>query len=115
MLDIKEANWLLGMMISGDIGPLTFYTSQRQRHVIFDKKPPLNPGSQMQIRQRNIFRTIAKAWHGLTPEAQAKWELATKRLSARMNGYHLYVWWHTKQDLTALRTVERLTHLKLLT
>ena len=114
MLDVREANWLLGIMISGDIGPLTFYTSQRNNHVVFDKKPPLNPPSQLQLRQRNIFKQIARAWNGLTPVDQAKWEAATKAIGARMNGYHLWVWWNTRQDLYALKTVERQSGLSLI-
>ncbi len=101
-------------MISGDIGPVTFYTNQRSKHVMFDKKPNLNPPSQLQRRQRNMFRSVAAAWNNMQPATKTKWETATKRLGARMNGYHLFVWWSIKQDLPALRTVERITKLDLL-
>ncbi len=103
------------MMISGDVGPLTFYTSQRSKHVIFDKKPNLNPPSQQQTHQRNLFRSIAHAWQNLTPENQQRWETASKRLGCRMTGYHLWVWWNTKQDLLAVRTIERKTRVHLIT
>ncbi len=115
MFDARESNWFLGFMISGDVGPLTFYTSQRSKHVIFDKKPPLNPPSQLQIRQRNIFRSIADAWRNLPPEAKARWEAASIKLGCRMNGYHVWVWWQTKRDLAGIRTIERKTGIPLVT
>ncbi len=107
MLDVKEANWLLGIMISGDVGPLTFYTSKRQRHVVFDKRPPLNPASPLQLSNRNRFRLIARAWNGLDQESRDRWELASRRGGCRCIGYHLFVWWEWKRDLPALRTLER--------
>ncbi len=114
MFDVRESNWLLGVMISGDIGPLTFYTSQRNKHIVFDKKPPLNPPSQLQLRNRNLFKHIARSWHNLPELEQKKWEAATKRLGCRMNGYHLWVWWSWRHDLPALRTIERKTGITLI-
>jgi len=114
MIDVKEANWLLGVMISGDVGPLTFYTSQRQKHVIFDKKPPLNPASQLQLRNRNRLRGIAQAWNVLDKESRDRWESVSKRVGCRCTGFHLWVWWNWKQDRSALRTLERISGIQLI-
>ncbi len=114
MLDLKESNWLLGLMISGDVGPLTFYTSQRQRHVVFDKRPPLNPASPLQLSNRNQFRVIARAWNGLDQKSRDRWEFVSKRAGCRCNGYHLWVWWQWKQDRKAMRAIERISHIVLI-
>lgn len=113
MLDIKAANWVLGYALSGDIGPLTFYHSQRNRHVVFDKKPNLHPASAGQLRQRNRFRRAAQAWHGLDKESRRNWERVSRRLGCRCIGYHLWVWWQLRQDLPALRTIERQSGIQL--
>ncbi len=114
MFDVPQNSWLLGMMVSGDFGPTTFYTSIRQKHVSFAKTQNLNPPSQLQVRQRNIFRSIGQSWNALTPADREKWEAVSLLLHARMTGYHLWVWWQTKADLAAMRTIERNTNIQLI-
>jgi len=84
---------LLGFRPTGDIGPLTFYTSQRNAIVWFPKSPPLAPPSYLQIVQRNRFRTTAKRWTELPEIERQNWETVSKKAKLTINGYNLFVWY----------------------
>lgn len=87
---------MLGFRPTGDLGPYTFYTSKRNKIVIFPKAPPLNPPTYHQIVQRNRFRLAAKAWQTLPDNEQQNWEAVSKTAKLTINGYNLFVWYFLK-------------------
>ena len=100
---------LLGLIAWGDIGELTMYKSRQNRVIIFTKTWPKKPPSPGQVAQRAKMTAGAVAWQALTPATRAQWELASKRCSLCMNGYHAFQHFHMTPDATALATLERQT------
>lgn len=97
----------MGWNLTGDLGPLTFYTSTRGRPVTFPKNPPLNPPSALQQSMRNWLANAARTWQGLTNEQRATWERVTKTLGLGVTGYNLWVWFSRTRDLPTIQTLER--------
>lgn len=89
---------LMGLLIGGDFGPLTFYKNKRGRLVWFPKAPPDKPPSPKQTTQRNKFRLAARAWRTLTPYQRAQWELASRRASLCMTGYDCFLHFKLKPN-----------------
>lgn len=87
---------MLGFRPTGDLGPLTFYTSAKNQIVFFPKAPPLNPPSYLQTVQRNRFRLAAKTWHMLPPAERDNWEHVAKTAKLTINGYNLFVWYYLR-------------------
>lgn len=83
---------MLGFRPTGDLGPFTFYTSQRNSIVFFPKAPPLNPPSYLQTVQRNRFRLAAKQWQALPDLERTNWERVAKTAKLTITGYNLFVW-----------------------
>lgn len=100
---------LLGWNPTGDLGPLTGYTSKRGKIVWFLKAPPTCPPSDWQIRQRNKFRLVAMAWQAMTDADRQQWHLAEIRGRLTITGYNLYVYWSLSHDDEAIRTIQRQT------
>jgi len=105
---------MMGLIAWGDIGELTCYRSRQKRMIIFTKTWPKKPASPGQAAQRAKMSAGAEAWHALTPATRAQWELASKRSSLCMNGYHAFQHFHLTPDATALATLERQTRTELL-
>jgi len=97
---------LLGFNATGDLGPLTAYTSSRAGTVWFPKSPPLKPPSIHQLRQMDRFRFAARAWKAENEETRDRWHLAAHRARLVVHGYTLYVWWQLSRDRPAMRTIE---------
>jgi len=114
MLAKTELLRFLGFSTQGDFGPWTFYTGRRNQLVWFVKSPPLEPPSQLQTSRRNAFRLNGYLWRRLSPEHQNDWETAAKRAHLRINGHNLFTYWNLTKDDAAVRTVERLSHVKLI-
>jgi hypothetical protein len=106
---------MLGLNVQGDLGGLTFYTSQRGKLVFFAKAPPLNPASPQQERNRNRFRACGYNWARLPRNLKDAWERATKRAGLGLNGYGLFTYWQMTANNATIRTVERRTALALIT
>lgn len=87
---------LLGFRITGDVGPFTCYTSQRNRPVVYPRAPALNPATRYQARVRQLFHTAAAEWRTLTPAQKAEWEKATKLLRMKITGWNF--WLHTVSE-----------------
>lgn len=104
----------LGLIAWGDIGELTVYKSRQKRVIILTKTWPKKPPSEGQLTQRAKISAGALAWQALTPAGRAQWELATKRASLCMNGYHLFQHWQLTGDTKAMETLERQTRTELL-
>lgn len=106
---------LMGWNATGDMGGLTFYTNKRRKLTYFIKAPPKVPSNYWQQRNQNNFRLAAYAWNAIGKGARAAWERATKKLSLRITGYNLLVYYLTTADVDAIRTIEQQTDEKLLT
>lgn len=104
---------ILGFRPTGDLGPFTYYTKANGTIVFFPRAPPKTPPTDRQIYQRDNFRLAAMSWKLLPQRTRAKWELATKILSLKLNGYNLWTWFYCSSDHTAIATIERLTGLDL--
>jgi len=103
-----------GMNTQGDFAGYTFYTDRFKNLVFFDKAPPLNPGTPLQMVYRNKFRLAALSWNALSMEVRRDWELASQRAHLLCTGYNLWTWWRIKNDRDTIQTVERQTGLRLL-
>jgi len=97
---------LLGFNPSGDLGPLTAYTSRRHGTVWFSKSPPMKPPSDHQIRQRDRFRFAALAWRSLDDQTRQRWHDAARLARLIVHGYTLFIYWQLVRDRAALRTIE---------
>lgn len=84
---------LLGVALSGDLGDLTIYQTQRGRTVAFPRTKPQKPPSPPQNTQRYRFRLAVDAWHALPSDQQAAYELVTRRLGIVMTGLNLWIHW----------------------
>lgn len=105
---------LLGFNATGDLGPLTAYTSRRHGTVWFLKAPPLEPPSLSQIWQRNRFRDAAEAWRNLTNDQRNRWHDACRRARLYLNGYTLWIVWQLLRDRATISTIERQSGVTLL-
>ena len=98
---------LLGLRPTGDLGPLTGYTSKRGKPVWFLKAPPKTPATCWQVRERNTFRRIARLWSALSDPQRAAWLQAGRAAGLNITGYNLFVWYQYTQDHDVIHTVER--------
>jgi hypothetical protein len=105
---------ILGFRPTGDLGPLTAYTSGRGRVVWFLKAPPTTPPSEWQLHYRNAFRLIGHAWSALQPAERLQWSLAEHRGKLTITGYDLFVYWNMTQDDAAIRAIQRQTNTTLI-
>lgn len=103
-----------GTVTWGDIADLTMYRRYDRRLVIFKKTWPDKPPSDKQLADRAAFSAAVAAWHLLTAEEQAQWDLAARRGCLTMSGYNLFLHWQLTPDLAAMRTLERQTRTTLL-
>jgi len=105
---------VLGTIVSGDLGPLTFYTSKRHRLVWFPKAPPDKPPTVWQTYRRNIWRAGADSWRSLPQQERDNWKEATRRARLTITHYNLYLWWFTHDADASIRVLENNTRIKLL-
>ena len=106
---------LIGFRPTGDLGPLTGYTTKRGRGVWYLKAPPKEPPTGYQTHYRNLFRLVALTWSGLPESTRLDWLAAARRASLRITGYNLFLWYHHRRDVAVIRTVEHQTGFTLLT
>ena len=104
----------LGFNATGDLGPLTAYTSRRHGTVWFPKSPPLEPASAWQIHHRDRFRLAAQAWRLLDDTIRQDWARAARRARLYISGYNLWVFFQLTRDVRKLRTIERQSGQRLL-
>ncbi len=105
---------LLGFNPTGDLGPLTAYTSRRHGNVWFQKSPPQKPPSIHQVRQRDRFRFAARAWRNLDEKIRQNWQTAARLCHLTVHGYSLFLYWQLTRNRAAIRTIERQSHVTLL-
>ena len=106
---------LLGLVLWGDIGPLTMYRSREGRLVIFKKTWPDKPATPRQIACRDAMVTCGRAWRGMPPHQRALWHQVARKCSLKGHGYSLWVHWRFKQPVAALRTLQQQAGIELYT
>lgn len=104
----------MGLTPTGDLGPITFYTTRERVVVIYDKAPPLKPATSRQAVRRNRWRRAAEAWQQLTATDRWKWHTACDKAHLRIHGYNLFLFWFTTQDDSYVLTIQRQTGIDLL-
>lgn len=82
---------LLGWRTTGDVGPFTMYTSQRNLPVMYPRAPALNPPTPQQLYIRQRFKDAATGWKALTAAQRQEWEKATKLLRMGITGWNFWV------------------------
>lgn len=80
----------LGLVVSGDLGPCTIYTSRRWKKVFFPRSPPLRPPSAAQLQWRRTLTTAMWYYANLTQEHKQKLADCTKKLSLCMTPQALW-------------------------
>lgn len=105
---------MLGFIVQGDLAGWTFYTSRRHKIVFYPQAPPLNPPSYDQQHYRNSMRAAAQAWNALSIASKRAWTTVAKHASLTITGYNLFCYWSMRRDTSAIRTLERQTHIDLL-
>lgn len=105
---------LLGFGPTGDLGPLTGYTSKRGKPVFFLKAPPKTPPTTWQKIQRNKFRLVSYLWDRLPGGQQLDWLKAAKAAKLNITGYNLFLWYQQTHDDAVIHTVERQSGITLL-
>lgn len=105
---------LLGFQPTGDLGPLTGYTTQRGKGVWYLKAPPKTPATGWQARERNRFRLIAALWRQIYPTQRSAWLRAAPAAGLSITGYNLFVWYQYTLDDAVIHTVERQSRITLL-
>lgn len=103
----------LGLYPSGDLGPLTIYTSKRKGIVYFAKAPPKELPTVLQRRVRARLTLAAWLWTMLPETARQAWLLAARKANLRITGYNLYCYWVMTDNLAAIKTIERQTGIQL--
>lgn len=104
---------LLGFDLTGDIGGLTAYTTNKGRTVMYPRASPLNPPTAAQQAQRDIFTDAAREYSELPQATRDLWQRAARKASLRITGYNLWVYWYTSGDTAAIETVSKQTGIDL--
>jgi hypothetical protein len=78
---------LLGFNLTGDIGPLTAYTTEAGRVVMFPRAPPLNPPTDAQQLQRDRFQNVALWWSECPTSYKRLCYQMCRRASLRITAY----------------------------
>lgn len=104
---------LIGLKIQGDLGPITCYTSKRNRVVWYLKAPPKDPPSWQQVDQRNLFQMIGWAWQALGAINQTVWNAAAAAANLRISGFNLFSYLYVTGDESVIETIEHQTGLSL--
>jgi hypothetical protein len=98
---------LVGLIVSGDCGPLTIYTDRFGRKVPFPRSPPKEPPSPLQVTQRTKFQTAITNWKSTTAANRENWEAMSLKLSLPMTGLNAFISCSFRDDE---RLVETLRH-----
>lgn len=106
MHNLGPSDTWIGLNIQGDIGPITLYTSQRNKIVGFLRAPPLNPPTPKQEIIRDIFRTAATQWRALTTPQRTDWARLADRCNLGVTGYNLFTWYSYRRNYASLNTLQ---------
>jgi hypothetical protein len=100
---------LLGIQVSGDLGPFTIYTDQFGRKVPFPRSPPDKPPSTLQTAIRTRFKTAQLNWMNEPKYLKARWEELVNQSNISMTGQNLYISISLTHDYSSLNTLTRQT------
>lgn len=106
---------MLGLRVTGDAGPWTFYFSSRKQIVFYPRMPADKPASPAQVVLRAYFKAAAMTWRALPIAKQKAWERASKRAWLRCTGYNLWTYYAVTSDRQTINTIERQSGVSLLT
>jgi len=96
---------LLGIAVSGDIGPYTVWTDRFGRKVPFLKSPPKEPCSPAQAALRATFSAAQAEWAALPRWEKAVLEEACRLTSIPLTGQNLWIHCRMKDDWSAYQTI----------
>ena len=105
----------LGTNTNGDLGPYTFYTSHRNRLVVFLKTWPHDPATFHQTLYRNRWRHAALRWRGLTPQTRLLWKTIARKANLTITGYNLFIFYILGNHNQHIETLQRLTNINVIT
>jgi hypothetical protein len=111
---IKKYLPFMGFLAWGDLAGLTMYVNRRRNLVVYPKSPPDKPPSAAQTVYRNMMRNAAAEWKNWDSPLKANWDRACRRLSLKLHGFDLWVYWYFKCDRPTIATIERQSNLQLL-
>jgi len=116
MKDLKPAMYqMLGTVLNGDLGPYTFYWSQRGHRVMFLKTWPKDPATYNQNLNRNRWRHAAARWKALDQQTRDDWITMGRNANLTISGYNLFIFYITDHGTKAVETIQRLTKMDVLT
>jgi len=116
MKQINAAIWrLLGTRINGDVGPYTFYWNKRSRLVMFLKTWPKDPATWWQTHNRNRWRHAGERWRSLDQQTRDDWLELGRRANLTISGYNLFIFYITGHDVDAIKTVQRIAKMDVIT
>lgn len=98
---------ILGLQVSGDLGPLTIYTDRLGRKIAFPKSPPKKPPSPAQVIQRARFSSAQAAYMALSDPQKESYELLTILASFCLTGQNLFISVALTHSFQFLDTIER--------
>lgn len=104
---------LLGLWVSGDIGPLTIYTDRHGRKVFYPRSPPKEPPTARQVLQRERFKQARSDWNALSREDKERLELASNRCNLCMTGQNIWLTAALTGNTGWYETLGRQAHLTL--
>lgn len=104
----------IGWRPTGDLGPLTGYTSKRGKPVWFLKSPPTTPPTNWQLHRRAFFKVAADHWWRIGPHRRSDWLRAARLAHLNITGYNLFTYYQLTRDRAAIATVEQQTAIQLL-
>ncbi len=97
---------MLALALTGDLGPLTIYTTRNNRIVWFPKAPPGKPPSGAQLVIRERWRRAAAEWKLKAKVDRQKWESIVQAAGLRITGYNFFISLFVHPDPEAKATVE---------
>lgn len=107
-MQIKPLVSILGLRVTGDLGPVTMYTSRRGKVVVFDKAPPLTPQTARQLIMRSRWRAAADAWKAMSEADRETWRAAAAAAKLSIPAYQFWIFASTKPNSSGIvKTVER--------
>lgn len=104
---------LIGLEVSGDVGPLTIYRNKNRKKVAFPKDFRQEQASEARLRQRERFRQAQANWKALTDEEKQALEACAHTLSLCATGQNVYISVSLRHDQSGYTTLSRQSGIEL--
>lgn len=98
---------LIGLIVSGDLGRLTIYTSKRLKKVWFPITDPPNPPTDLQVWTRQKFSNASKLYRCLSDDERSQLKRCCKKLALVCTGPALWTCLCFRPDETFRQTLQR--------